>query len=151
MKSVLVHVSGSPVVVDRLHSRYPYGEVDLAHPPSSAEGVGYDDGYHFSREFSDRNADTIGGGIRSRGNNVTISFPFATFEASTPAFAQMNPCLVSVIKCPAFILTIFRVSRRITSTWRGSLPASLATRDAIGEGVTFDRFTTRPSAFDTTF
>ena len=57
----------------------------------------------------------------SRGRSVTIepeSGP--TFEASTPPFAQTNPCGVSVMSTPLVMRTTRRASRRTTSTWRGS-------------------------------
>ncbi len=70
---------------------------------------------------------------------------------STPALAQMKPCFVSVIRCPPLILIIFRVSRRTTSTCRGSFPVSCVRFWAKSEGATFDNGTTIPSALETIF
>ena len=91
----------------------------------------------------------------SRGRSVTRSPP-ETFDASTPALADIIPPLVSTMSLPLSgflrsILMTFVVSENMTSTRRGSFPKFFATDCANGEGSTSLRSTIRPSAFDTTF
>src|SRR5712664_3996523 len=47
LQGTSVHVLGSSIVVDWFHTGYSYGEVNLAHPPGSAESIG-DDYWHVS-------------------------------------------------------------------------------------------------------
>ena len=98
------------------------------------------------RSLPSRLADASG----STGSRETRSCP-GTFEASTPALAQMKPWVVSAMITPRSIRTMRLDSRRTTSTKRGSLPQVSANSRARPEGTTSVSRTTRPSAFDTTF
>ncbi len=82
------------------------------------------------------------------GNRATFSSP-GTLDRSTPAFAQINPCLVSAIMFPFPVRTIVFDSRRTVSTRAGSLPDCWARFFAKSEGVMLLRFATFPSARDT--
>src|SRR5829696_5642936 len=84
----------------------------------------------------------------SSGRRTTVSAPGA-FEASTPAEAQTKPWRVSAMTSGGRLRTTRAVSRRITSTWRGS--PSPACAWASSEGSTSLSATTRPSALDTVF
>src|SRR2546429_2216345 len=83
----------------------------------------------------------------SSGSKTTVSGSGA-FEASTPAEAQTKPGRVSAITSGARVRRIRALSRRITSSRRGS---SFAARSrAWAEGSTSASRTTRPSALETT-
>src|SRR5690606_26367077 len=66
-----------------------------------------------------------------------------------PALALMNPSRCSVIRTPRALREIDRLSRRINSTRRGSLPTSAASSSACGPGSTVSNCTSRPSALET--
>ena len=74
-----------------------------------------------------------------------------TFDASTPPFAQMKPCGVSVINTPRSIRTTRRASRRTTSICRASRSQRSAKTVASRRGSIVVRSTIAPSAFDTIF
>ena len=76
---------------------------------------------------------------------------FSTFDASTPALAQMKPWCVSQIITPCSMRTMRFDSRSTTSIWRASFSNSRAYDSANGDGVTVSRSTMRPSAFETIF
>ena len=74
----------------------------------------------------------------------------AAFEWSTPAEAQTKPWRVSAITSASRERTMRFVSRRITSSWRGSRRRRRA-RARGREASTSSSATTRPSAFETAF
>ena len=74
------------------------------------------------------------------------------FDSSTPALAHTQPGPVSTMRWPRSILMMRLVSRRITSTMRGSLSVVCAAICcANGDAVISLSRAMRPSAFDTTF
>src|SRR6267142_309347 len=80
----------------------------------------------------------------STGSRITVSGAPA-FERSTPAFAQMNPWRVSLMRTPPFQRTTLTVSESTTSSWRASFPDSAAIARARGPGVTSESRTMRPA------
>jgi hypothetical protein len=72
------------------------------------------------------------------------------FDESTPAEAQMNPCVVSAITSGGRTRTTRAASRRITSIRRGS-SSSPAISIASADGSIAASSMTRPSAFETIF
>ncbi len=68
-----------------------------------------------------------------------------------PALAQIQPLSVSTIRTSRSARTIARLSARISSTRRGSLPRRSASPRAFWPGATSSSSRTRPSAFETAF
>ena len=70
------------------------------------------------------------------GNSKTSSEFSETLLWSIPAFAQINPCLVSTINVLSDILIMFEDSLRISSIKRGSFLCIENISNAFFEGIT---------------
>ena len=76
--------------------------------------------------------------------------PPSTLETSTPLFAQMNPCRVSVINTPRLRRITFFDCCSANSVTRASTPYRLAQAREAREVRIFPKLTNAPSAFETT-
>src|SRR5829696_3672272 len=79
------------------------------------------------------------------------TWPPRRLEVSIPAFAQIQPDLVSVIRTPRSARTTRSLSASTSSTRAGSLPSRAASSRARTPGSTPLNSRTRPSALETTF
>ena len=81
---------------------------------------------------------------RSESSGRRQAVSASTLDWSTPAFAQTSPWWVSTMSTPLSFRTTRRLSRRITSTRRGSRPISSATAWDSAEGVMSPSLNTAP-------
>ena len=88
---------------------------------------------------------------RSGSSGRRTTLPFGALETSTPPLAQTNPWCVSTISTPRSIRTMRLLSRKTTSTMRGSLLYFSAHCCARAEGAIVSKRTIRPSALLTIF
>ncbi len=116
-----MRVAAPPIVVDRFHAGHADSCLGQAFAPRASEAVADDDRhrdlqppFQFPRQPCCRASGSSG--------NSSACKPPSTFETSTPLFAQINPCFVSVIRTPRFLRTTRLASRSASSVTRGSKP-----------------------------